>query len=1022
MNITDEWIRNPNTTLWLGIFLVFFIVFVNVVVIACLARKTSIKLISKRFLRCVWTFYRTVLLENSIEISIGLAGQVLLLGLLFWGKISYEYFLIYSLVFLALWATPILKGLVIDLEISIKAFSGKLTRHLLRMKKHYIVIGYGKFGKTVINDLFENYVYLGPEFESIYSEGWFKSWKLLKRNSGLKLEKADKKRKPILLLERMLNEKYEDVLFCTNLVIVEKEERLLSNVFPHPILGKIGVVVFDRLNCLSYDRENYKKKVYIPVIVGDAKNNSTLDLARIDRSKMVLSLIRDLQPLPEETILHLFDVVSKKQEERKGIIAGSSTTQEHLLIPQSYNTNVGFLHGYRIRGRALGNIVAGNLINRSDDIKNVKILILGYGKQLHFLLEKIWLEILWKKEGENFLMNNCLIIGNDEYINNSTTVKDGYTYWNHELTYVTNSVVYRSEDYKMLVPYLRGISDEPTLLGPIVSGRVVQGQEPFNRVNPKFFEKTPEIIILSSDSHVEILKVFGELNSILQRHTLTSRPAIIVESNPTIQKAVMELNKVYTENNNSTKYPIPFLNEPYPIEFSEDVVNSFKDGNKMVRGYMETMTKQNGVIFRACVEDKPGAFTKLCFLLAHLKVNNPDTAIPKAISPIPSFHNTQALVQREDYFCFFSDADLVETNDMVKIESNANHIREIFVSSNKQENKKWLINNDYSLIPKKPEPQPICGSCMGLTFCPICSFEKSLETESNPIIKTDKEMARWKNAGGTHNSVIPENNRYKKYAKIYACCKGGNASGAFAMLLYKFMLYESKGNISYDTIRLGQLVLNLKYVMNVECYNPEFELLKMYGNLEPYNKETDLNKLYLECLRGIVISPVKSGPRWWEYSQKLKDKLSKPLFYFDGEDKNPNNILLITEEYRDILLKEYVQFQMVKNVDALNIEGVIDDSSTEELKFELYNKFKSKKMNATTTKDNLKAFTNELSNAIRDYATQTSRNESEKVFDKWINNNFEPLKDSENQQNCVCSIMDCPFKSKALHLLIEGRK
>lgn len=1053
--IFNGWIKNYNATWWLGILSISVAIIFILIVITCLAYKTSLRIASKRFLKCDSTFCITVFLENSIEIVIGQVGQLLLLFLLYLGseivEISHEVFVIYSLVFFALWATPILKGLLTNLDVTyIKAFCGKLARRIQYMKKHYIIIGYGRFGKTVINDLFENYVNHEPKFENIYPERWFKLWDIIKPKSELKLEELEKNNevaKPFLLLEKMLNDKYEDALVCTNLVIVEKEEGQLSNVFPHPNFGKIGVVVLDRLNCLRYNKENYKKKVYIPAIVGDAKNKSTLEFARIDRSKMVVSLMPD-----EEATLLLFNVINQKQEERKGIIAGTTTAQERLLIPQSYNTNVSFLHGHRIRGWELGGIVAANLISRRNKIEDVKILILGSGRQLHFLLEKIWLEILCEKKeiDKDFLTDNCLIIGNDEYINNTNITIGGHTYWNHELAYVTNSAVYKRGDYKMLVPYLRGISDEPTLLDPIISGAVPFYQEPFNRINPKFFDKRPEIIIISSDSHEEILKVFNEVDSMARKICPLSKPVIIAESNPDVRKVVMELNKRYNANNNSTKYPISLLNKPDPIEFSENVVNTFLNGDKMVRGYMEAMTREKGAVFRACVEDIPGVFVKLCFLLANLKIDNPNIS---GVSHVPSFHNIQALTQRNDYFCFFSDADLTsiekEREKIVKFEFDmANHIREVFVSSDKPENKEWLIKGKDNprvtpLIPIKTN-ENIRGSCMGLTFCPVCSFHESVEAESNHLITSDKEKARWKNNRDPEYklNIVEENKRYEKFARIYACCKGGDASGALALLLYKFMLFGGdRFNIDFKERQDKQSVFNVKYIMNVECYNPRFELLEIYGNLVSCDgNKNKLQKLYSECLQGIVISPVTSANEWWDYSKKLRDKLKKesenkltnPLLYHDcKEDENPdekppNNILLITEEYRNILLKEYVQFQIEKNVEELNIEGVIDEPSTEEWKLKLYHEFKSKKMKDTVT-SNIESFTTKtLSEEVKAYLNPPTTSEKSDAWTKWINIHFDKdseskdSKSSDQRHSCLCPITKCPFKSKALYLLING--
>ena len=548
----------------------------NAVVFTVLAINAFKKYLVKFDTRYVLTFYKNVFANNLTEVIIGTVGQTVLI-FLYWLKDTekYEpYFIIYSLVFYAFCAAPILKVLFTKLDsVYLETVEKKLVNSLYSLKSHYIVIGYGRFGKTVVSDFFETYVRQNHIY--IGWRGWFR--KMI--HKSLLSEKTRKTNKPILFLESILNERIEDVFFCTNVVVVDKNESLFSCVFDHPHFGKIGAVVLDSLNCLSHSRENHKKRIYIPAIVGSANNYSILDLASIENSKMVMSLA------PQKDITNIFNAINQSKKERKGIIVVDSTSQEHLLIPQSYDSNISFVHGYRIRGWELGDIVAAHLINKDDRIKDLKILILGSGKQLHFLIEKIWLEIICEK-GEkadldmNFFKNNILIVGNDEYINRTSVTIDNCTYWKHEIAYVTNKKVYedKKKNYEMLIPYLSSISYDPAILGSIVTGRIHANheelleklqsenqqphenniakeitremEEPFNKINPYFFTEIPEIIIVSSDSNDEIIKSFNELNSITKKHkfkndssVVEKAPQIIVESNPNIQKIMMELNR-----------------------------------------------------------------------------------------------------------------------------------------------------------------------------------------------------------------------------------------------------------------------------------------------------------------------------------------------------------------------------------------------------------------------------------------------------------------------------------------------
>ncbi len=1101
------------------------IVFGNTLVVALLLTNFTKKSLSKKYSTYVFTFYGNIFSKNLIEVIIGLVGQVILILLYIKDHIKYEpYFIIYSLVFYAFCAAPILKALFSRLEsVYSEAVGEKLVRCLYSLRSHYIVVGYGRFGKTVVGDLFETYAHSG----NIHN-----------KHTRKQLRKTDNEDGPAILLKNVLNKSLEEVLLCINMVVVDKDESLFSNVFEHPHFGRIGFVVLDELKCLGYDRKNYKKRIYIPAIVGNAKNSSILDLARIKDSEMILSLS------PKKAVTKIFHAIIQKQKGRKGLLVIPSTYLEHHLIPESYDTNISFVHRYRINGWELGDIIAAHIIRNIDEQqqtkkdarKQIKILILGSGKQLHFVLEKIWLEVICEGQDgsldKNFIRNNILIIGDDEYINMTTVIKDSCTYWKYEIAYVTNKNVsdenHSKGNYRMLIPYLKGIPHDPATLGPIFSGKLRNDykemkkgnatqtslEEPFNKINPEFFSEIPEIVIVTSESNVKILKTFNELSSISRKRDFNKKLRIIVESSPVIHKTIMKLNSESTKNlklNSDTRYPTPLIDKPYPVVFTENVVNSTKDGNKMVRGYIEAMTRPNGVIIRSCLEDMPGAFAKLALLYANLKINNDniDTE-PASNDMIPSFHNTQALPQKNGYFCFFSDADLVVTGNQIKIERNHDHIREVFVSSNNQTNKEDLVHQKNTntknkeaekisrLIPTEGQKN-ISGCCVGLTYCPVSTFHQSISAESNPLTEIDKEKARWCNMKDPErkSNKMVENKRYENFAKIYSCCQGGDGPGAIAVLLYRFMLNNGKveyepylkikmpekfipekcfndfikdnTNINYDkkkrelsiidTIKEkekkflikivpdqafkniindyfennGTKILDLKYVMNFECYNPGFELLKMYGNIvkPPKNMRDRLEVLEKECLQGIVISPVKSSAKWMDYASKLKKKSDDCRMYYDGDRQTPNNILVITENYKDILLKEYIQLEVSKFVYDAYIQGKIkDESFSENLKFELSDIFSDLANNSSMQmieQENIKKFVdNILSSAIDQYIEERNdfgKKKVEKALRDSIGRFFHGADTSGSKtEYCQCPIADCQFKSKALYLLTHGTK
>ena len=422
VSLTETENHTPSHYYWSGSLGIAGIIFIFVMcTLLYWGRKKTNKL-TKKFGDIFWSFIRFVCYEKSFDIFVGAFGQLAFILLIVlavfkvWRletilHISLEhfilYYVIYSLLFLGLWATPVIKNVLNLDSLSQKHFNNELAKRITRLRQHYIIFGYGQLGKSIVNDFIGNYT--DPQY--IYSESRFN--RKLKRKTNILSDKVKKGGKTVLLLERFYNEKYEDILFCNNLVIVDKDESSISNIFNHPTFGKIGVVILQELNWLPNDSEDYEKKVYIPAIVGNIKESSILSLSRLDKSKMVLSFVSD-----ESSTSHLFDTIVEKQDERKAFISSPSTNLEYYLTPKSYDTNISFLHNFRTRGWTLGNIVSACILgktkndNNADDnvtyTDNIRILILGQGKQIHFLLEKIWFEVLWQQ-------NSTLITVGDIY-------------------------------------------------------------------------------------------------------------------------------------------------------------------------------------------------------------------------------------------------------------------------------------------------------------------------------------------------------------------------------------------------------------------------------------------------------------------------------------------------------------------------------------------------------------------------------------------------------------------------------
>ena len=864
-------------------------------------------LASRHLSNCLLTFITASYLPNIIPIILGSSGQ-------FWLAYAldtttetdpylYYTFFLYSLILMMYWAPPLIRGLYSFDDLYQKAFYNKLVRHLHsdRLVEHYIVVGYGRFGKTVTYDLLKNHL----NRDNIYSEG-----KNLTIYGERESEKRRKIKEPHLDFERWLSNSCEQILYCSNMVIIDTDERLFDICFENPAIGKVGVAI---INLTDLEKEGFRdnqkikedyEKVFIPAIIGDINNKTVIDLSGLKKSRMVLSLTPGL-PLPQQ----LFNIVAEKP--KKAFIAISDTNEEFYLTPKSYNTNIAFLHGFRIRGNEIGNVLCWNyrkLLQATES--SPKILILGSGKQLHFILEKLRLGLMKQKD---FFKNNTLIIGIDEYIKKSLTydsetpekpkelleeiqfpdsIKDKISYWNYQTSH-GGSV------HSFLVPYLEGHPYNPSLIDPLL-------------LHSSQTSNSYQIVVVSSNDPKEIVKTMHDVNRILACKPKNGKfPIIICESNRVIRDNIIDAMSYYAY---LSKNPALFLKNPYPVKFSENMIDSFEQACTEVRGYIDAMSRDGAAILKVCVQDQAGSLESLCYRLAALSESKDPSPCKNSPQQIPSFHNSRC-TSYGDFFCFFSEAELAESNIASR---DSNNIHSVFVASECLTTRELIAGGSgSSLIP----PLSSKWNCPHLTWCDNCAMRHAINSETSEANKKSLESAlKEGSAKFVKIEDLQKHPAREISAKIYACCYGYASTGAFAMVLRKLLLKK------VDQIKRENKdkVFDMKFMMSVDCHNPQCEYLCIYGNLIPLShKETkqDLSKMFSECLKGVIIDPVKCHKgAWLTYSKQLKDNALNES-YSPYTTTNTNDILLIEDSYKDALLWEGFSEYTTHTIDLMHRQG-----------------------------------------------------------------------------------------------------
>ena len=1111
------------------------------------------KLGLKHFCSCVQSFIKICYAHDAVHIVFGFIGLVSLDIYNYYSESAEAPFIciVYTIIFLSYICKPVWSCTAEYKETFSKAFREKLARRFQRLDEHILAIGYGKFGNTVIKNFIENYFSLDTIFthEEEIDE-------IRKKNSNqLKL-----------ICKRMLNESCEEILFCTNLLIIEKDERYFNCVHEHPVLGKIGVLIMtqytENIWEPRFSHKDVGKKIYIPVVIGNILDFAVQNSAKFDNNKMVLSMVPG-----SEISFQIVNLISNKQKNKKGLISVSDMHAEFCLAPGTHNTEIDFLNGHQVSGWEVGDTAYANYSKRQtiysafraaefekpltidnlckaidadkynvslqaqnntirwlnellmvpnfydiwhnkktqikftenitdlankttscrkkkfSDLSNneqntiitlnrlllektyprktpkrnkePKILILGNGKQLHYVLEKLWLEM---KMDSKYLKENCLIITEDAYINKAIVFiknnnnSNSWRYWHHKMGHVIGVKFRKEEDVinEYLIPCIKASPARPTILEEIITGKPKENPqgEPWNVINYNKLKK-PDVIIIVSNTGEETIHIFHNINTIIKRNGLKgiNAPTIIVETNASTEDSINQCMERYADNtgnalkedygntlkeNSGDKsaeyrntYPIPFLGKPWPVNYSENILDSFTFADTIVRGYVESMSSEFGAVLRACIRnDHPGALAKLFFLLAGFDARNTFVQNdPNAL--LPSFHNTSTLSHKSAHFCFFTNADLLK--NVSNLICNNDDIHAAFVSSTKDEIKKSIIGEDSSLIPiagNKCE-----GICPRLTICPISSMIQNVNADVNSNSKKAKKISFWEKTMEEFCANNKKEDRNTSLARLSGCCYGNDKPGSLALLLHKLLLRNVNDLIA------TKKPFNIRSIVSLECYNPQFTLLKINGIMHQTNEwidEEEFKKIFLDCLQGIVISPVKAKDDWYNYAKTLRDTTNKWLksLTADVNDSNENNIdkftlilihddlkqnlLIISKVYKNLLLRELLHVhteQIVQHSETYDKEEKIKNIDQYFRHFD-NNKAVALLKQGIASSVNVKTF-------LDDYNRNIVTND-DKLLEKTITEKLDSKMKSKITP-CSVPIRKCPFKSKAIYLLTHGK-
>ncbi|MEO0091352.1 MAG: hypothetical protein ABIK61_01395 [candidate division WOR-3 bacterium] len=754
-----------------------------------------------------------------------------------------------SLPLIILWLAPIIQGLNNPVNIIAARTTSILQKILLELKNHTILFGFGDLGHKI-------------------------GVGIVKRDIKPSLIRQERK---FNFAEIYSTRRNEVLKVCKDVVIVDKKESVFDETYTEPIYyGKIGLcdVEIPRLVAKSKIKEineaiqKYPNDIVLLGIVGDCKEPALHDKVNFDESQSVILAARD-----DTATFPVFNEIYKlhNQKETKGlekkpraIVGTESSLYGAYLEWRCVNEAIYFVYPAQLRGIIVGEIISDDMINQKfslDSLKNIKVLVLGSGNKLYYILHTLAEDLkrffdFSNSEAENFLQNNVVVVSNEEFIKNNS-IDDLSKSWvfpnlKCKMWRIRAEAVGFPNEFlanNLFIPVILEKPSESSVLKPVIE-------------NIK-----PSIIVIASMTSEETAAITHEtlltLERIKQNKSKEVQPHIIVGTRRKEWYQIRDAITCWRMSN--FKY-----SSRYPIQSVDTVIDYYDDAGQMMLGLYETLQVSSNdkddraskpIEISSCTADAPGYLAQITADLAGLRFT-PSELDKEKLRPIPNFHNYRSVnVKLADFtpliegnggnwsknlgYCFFSGATLVR--DAVKNifeEKLKTYPRSCVIGAINDSDINSIEPLLNKLFPKKgclmdQTPCFVNDTCPRRRLCPLDIFRRHLKIAGEK--EKRKSHYRCNHLKILSNGTFPKVD-YQSYAQIALCGYGSENPGAMARAINLLLFRDVVSNaINQQQSNLGDEVLDITYTRSFGCYCPKRSYNKIYGKLQknPFNENKE---------------------------------------------------------------------------------------------------------------------------------------------------------------------------------------
>lgn len=732
---------------------------------------------------------------------------------------------------------PVFAKLIKNYERTVALHSyAKLRQIISSMTKPVIILGFGNLGRGVFKELKEREIVNAKEFSEIMT--------------------------PTLDKRKVYK----------NLLIVEKDKSIFSNVFADIHYGNMGMVEPE------IEQKGGKSKRNLFPQSGSQKECGKLDeepvlIAGIAGEAIVTSIIYDKVKINDASlIISTVDYTATNRlaklthdKECRGIITVQDFHQLKRFLPSStskteHSGNIIFFYNAYIEGVTLGRVVLSTAYrwlerNQFDREKLPKVLIAGGGKQIYYLTETYLLGLQQINMDQHLKDRTISILSNEEFYGKKVKEVESLT---------TRYNIKSGEWTEILESPSVGFSNKS------FTWEVVLDEPDHMKTIRTILEKDkPHIIVIThkvADYAIKILETW--ITAIINLVEKDDRPTILVgtEGNEFENAKVKEYLEKYNEMLISP-------DKSFPIQKYDAMVRVYDDSVEQIGSIAEILINKEPISLYFCMWKRHGNLVGLCNGLAGLENKKKEgfAGNKKLSFQHIRIQNCPGKLgepgKTSNRFLIESDIVLEEIVENAESDGNGEIVCEGGFLPNKFKGDKLFS----SLIGDPKKRQCFDEKCVYLGLC---------NPKANNVVTEKQKESSLKNG-----KIIP-------FAKLSLCSDHYDVPGSIANVLNNLLFLNSR-----VSKKEGEVV-NLKYIRSYSCFNQGMIKIELFGNVVTLKKEKNREEeLETPCISYISICPITGKDEWKTYSENLKKFLNSSSSRSVSE---PYNFVNNVEEPLDI--------------------------------------------------------------------------------------------------------------------------